>query len=373
MIYLTNLVEFTLSFYYFIEFTNYAPKSSPTFPGSVMVHIKSVLALWGASIFMAIFFEKAIAWIGNLTVLLTVLTFASPLAAVRAVLETQSSESIPWPFTLAALGNCILWMIVGIWELHDIYVYFPAVLGFLLAILQVALKLHFGDHMNTDHPHYMRGSDGSGNTASQWNSNPLLSRVRQMVNYGNTPANNDMARYHYSGLNDLTSADHDLQLDLVAGTDEYRDTVGMSNTTTNYTEFNSAAGGQQPSPGNFAVPPPVNNHNHNMMVTPSGPTPGHHETVVFDHQHQNNYPQGSNNNNIPITTTPTAPTVIKDEPAGSPSGRVPDLPYPGPTVRSRSGGGGGSSSIFGGSQQAQQQQQQQQSQPEQQQQPHEHY
>lgn len=208
-IYATNLVEFTLSTYYFVEFTNYAPSHSPTFPGSVYQHIKLVLGIWTISIFVAIFFKDSVSMIGDLTVFLTITTFASPLAAVKAVFESQTSESIPWPFTLTALLNCCLWTIVGVAEMHDYYVYFPAVLGLIFALLQVALKLYFGDHANNnnqDNSMYAR--------APVEMPYPVLGSVRQVVMFGNNfPAESD--NLSSSGYNPLTAMeDHELQLDM---------------------------------------------------------------------------------------------------------------------------------------------------------------
>lgn len=197
-IWATNLVEFVLSVYYFVEFTNYAPKQSPTFPGSVYRHIQLCGGIWVGSVWIVFFFSNAVATIGDLTVLLAVLTFASPLAAVKAVLESQSSESIPWPFTLAALFNCTLWAISGIFEMHDVYVSAPAVLGLLFGLLQVGIKLHFGDHTNQDMPSYTRSPVEM--------PYPVLSSVRQVVMLGN---NMDQNQHYNSNLpHDLRFGDN---------------------------------------------------------------------------------------------------------------------------------------------------------------------
>jgi uncharacterized protein with PQ loop repeat len=179
-LWVTNLVECILSIYYVVEFTNYAPPQSKTFPGSVYHHIQCILGIGGMTLFLAIFIkrETAIYMIGNLTIALTILTFASPLAAVQAVVESQSSESIPWPFTIAALVDCTLWSIVGTLDMHDHYVYFPAILGVLLALLQVALKVYFPDY-------HHQGASGGYARAPVEMSNPILARIRDMVMWGN--------------------------------------------------------------------------------------------------------------------------------------------------------------------------------------------
>jgi uncharacterized protein with PQ loop repeat len=187
-IYLTNCIELLLSVYYFVEFTNYAPLKSPTFPGSVYSHIQVCGGIWGLSVLMAVL--RAVDMVGYLTVVLTILTFASPLAAVKAVLESQSSEAIPWHFTLAAFINCCLWTVVGVWGMHDVFVYLPAVLGLLFSSVQIALKLKYADH----HDYSTHAT-----TAPVEMKNPVLKSVRQVVMYGN----DDTQSIIHHGLHDL--------------------------------------------------------------------------------------------------------------------------------------------------------------------------
>ena len=237
-IWMTNFVEFSLSVYYFIEFTNYAPQVSPTFPGAVYSHIYGILATWLVALLVTIFLPRAIAvhWVGEMTVLLTVATYASPLAAVRAVVQKQNSEAIPWPFTLAALGNNTLWVIWGVWELHDFYVYFPSVVALLLALAQVALKLYYGDSSNNSkkdanheqqhsghHYHYLRTPTSVEQQQHQHQhshqqqqqqvlpnavlqsslTTAIFHGVRQVVNYGNTT---DHHLLHGENVSDLQFA-----------------------------------------------------------------------------------------------------------------------------------------------------------------------
>ena len=189
LIYGTNLIEFTLSVYYFVEFTNYAPPHSPTFPGPVQRHIQFTVGTCGLALFVALFSSHRVALLGDLTVLLTILTLASPLAAVQAVLESQSSESIPWPFTLAALINCVLWTVVGVMEMHDAYVYFPEILGFLSCSLQVALKLKYHQH---DHPATTPNTSRTRTAPYVEMPFPVLERLRQVILLGSK------SNHHYA-------------------------------------------------------------------------------------------------------------------------------------------------------------------------------
>jgi solute carrier family 50 protein (sugar transporter) len=81
------------------------------------------------------------AWIGNIAVLFCVAMFASPLAALQTVLHTKSAKSIPLPFTLATVLNCLLWSVVGLLDMHDANIYLPNLLGLAFGIAQVVLKL----------------------------------------------------------------------------------------------------------------------------------------------------------------------------------------------------------------------------------------
>lgn len=179
LIWATNLVEFVLSIYYFVEFTNYADpnKSDNTIPlGNVVGHIKLLGGVVVWTMLLAIMNQPN--WIGDTTVLLSIIMFASPLAALKAVVESQSAAAIPLPFTVATLMNCALWTIVGVWEMHDIYVYFPEVLGLLGGFAQVVLKCHYGDGDGEDVPTFHHAQPVKMSV-------PILGQLRNVVMMGN--------------------------------------------------------------------------------------------------------------------------------------------------------------------------------------------
>lgn len=284
LIYVTNIVEIILSVYYFVEFSNYAPATSPTFPGSVYRHIQIILGIWFVSAWVALFFQNNVSIIGDLTVFLTILTDASPLAAIKAVLESQSSEAIPWPFTLATLLNCCLWTVVGVAEMHDVYVYFPSILGLMFALAQIALKLIFGDHESQDSPTFTRTPVDM--------PYPVLGSVRQVVMMGNS--NNNASYNPLQGVED-----HDLQLDMnspSSNTDYVELGAPMKNggehrhqSEPNYRH--QQPGGMTNSSGNdtpaFAQQPPFRPHTNNTSNEGM-------ESVIFDD------PPGSVPHQIPL-------------------------------------------------------------------------
>jgi len=326
-IYLTNIVEFFLSVYYFVEFTNYAPAASPTFPGSVYRHIQFIGGIWFTTLWVTIFFQKNISAVGDLTVLLEVLTFASPLAAVQAVLETKTSESIPWPFTLAALFNCMIWVIVGIAEMHDFYVASPAILGLIFSGLQVALKLYYGDH----------GPDANAYSprAPVEMKYPVLDKVRQVVLMGN-PLSSSHNDYNPLQANFVDEDSHDLHL--------HMDDMGAHSSNADYVEFE---GGQhhhsQPGGGahGVALPQPGQLHEIHLlkeqrlqqwsvastgMAAPTGLAPAPAPNQHLAHKNSNfNDEEGSGMESVLLHSTTT----------GVPS-QQPPFPLP-EAFRSRSG------------------------------------
>ena len=153
-----NGVGLILSIGYFFVFSRHCPKQSPTLPGSVKQHLQGCLLIIGMTSLIALTRPTAQAaqMIGNAGVILCVFMFASPLAALKTVVETKSAKSIPLPFTIAAVINCFLWSVVGMLDMHDFVIYGPNFLGLIFGLIQVALKLVYsgsGDksHDESDH------------------------------------------------------------------------------------------------------------------------------------------------------------------------------------------------------------------------------
>jgi solute carrier family 50 protein (sugar transporter) len=143
----TNLLGLFFGVYYFLKFTKYAPAKSSTLPGSILQHVNaclSVIAVTFGLVYISPFKDPA-SIIGNLAVMFCVAMFASPLAALKTVLQTKSAKSIPLPFTLATLLNCFLWSVVGLFDMKDVNIYLPNLLGLACGLAQLTLKLLYGD------------------------------------------------------------------------------------------------------------------------------------------------------------------------------------------------------------------------------------
>jgi solute carrier family 50 protein (sugar transporter) len=166
-IWIANGTGLILSIFYVVGFCRYCQKASPTLPGTVQQHLQACAATIGMTALIAISLpnQTAAPVIGNAGVVLCILMFASPLAALKTVFETSSAKSIPLPFTIAAVMNCFLWSVTGIYLMDDPVIYAPNLLGLSFGLVQVALKLYFGNNPKKD-----TGSESD-------HEEPLLSRV----------------------------------------------------------------------------------------------------------------------------------------------------------------------------------------------------
>ena len=143
----TNGVGLLCAIFYCFKFTQYSPSKSPTLPGSVRQHVQAnAIVMAGAFglVYLSPLADPA-AWIGNIAVMFCVAMFGSPLAALQTVLKTQSARSIPLPFTLATVLNCLLWSVVGLMDMHDANIYLPNLLGLAFGFAQLVLKLSYGN------------------------------------------------------------------------------------------------------------------------------------------------------------------------------------------------------------------------------------
>ena len=147
--------------YYIHIFIQFSPKAAPTLPGSIKQHFQACLAVAGTTLVLAalpIFLPATVlnllgggkpfnpaTPIGMAGVIFCLAMFASPLAALQTVLQTKSARSIPLPFTIASTANCVLWTISGFWDMQDPNVYLTNGTALLFGLVQIALKLHYGN------------------------------------------------------------------------------------------------------------------------------------------------------------------------------------------------------------------------------------
>lgn len=141
-----NLVGVFASLYYSLQFAKYSPKSAPSLPGSLKRHAQVIITI--VCVTLALTFsglKKSTEIIGYGCVVLCLALFGSPLATAASVVKTKSAKSIALPFTIASCVNCFAWTVTGLFKMHDPNVWVTNALGLTFALLQVALKLVYGD------------------------------------------------------------------------------------------------------------------------------------------------------------------------------------------------------------------------------------
>ena len=100
----------------------------------------SIILIFTTLISMTLPSKKASPIIGLEGVIICMILFASPLSAIKKVIATKSSKSIPLPFTIAVLINTICWIVYGTMDLKDPNIYAPNALGLVCSLAQLALK-----------------------------------------------------------------------------------------------------------------------------------------------------------------------------------------------------------------------------------------
>jgi len=77
--------------------------------------------------------------LGSFGCVAAVILMASPLATMKNVIKDKSTESIPFPMSLAFFCNGISWASYGWFVANDPYIWLPNVLGTMAASLQLSL------------------------------------------------------------------------------------------------------------------------------------------------------------------------------------------------------------------------------------------
>lgn len=134
-----------------MQFVQHSPKESPTLPGTTNMHVQACLTaiLTITSIAVALPSQSAAATIGYIGVAFCMMLNASPLVAIKTVIENKSAESIPLSFTLASIACCFFWAVVGHEQMHDWVVYFPNIVGLSFGLVQLTLKLMYSNEKSS--------------------------------------------------------------------------------------------------------------------------------------------------------------------------------------------------------------------------------
>lgn len=82
--------------------------------------------------------------IGTLGVIMCVVLMGSPLIVLRTVLVEKNCSAMPFWTSLAIWFNTLCWMLYGLLDAHDFMVYFPNIIGLILASIQMVFFAIFG-------------------------------------------------------------------------------------------------------------------------------------------------------------------------------------------------------------------------------------
>jgi solute carrier family 50 protein (sugar transporter) len=146
----SNAIGVMLGAYYFAVFTRHCGPMATKLPGTVLQHLMAVGGFVALNVLIAASgVSNASDLIGKEGVIMCIVLFASPLAALRHVIVTKSASSIPLPFILACLLNCSAWFVLGWWRMNDFNIYFPNMLGLGCAVAQILLKCVYGNRTTT--------------------------------------------------------------------------------------------------------------------------------------------------------------------------------------------------------------------------------
>jgi solute carrier family 50 protein (sugar transporter) len=143
-VYMSNMMGVILGIYYFRTYATYSKGMSGSH--QVRMHFRGASCIVLLNLFLAQTLEKSMAAdiIGKEGVLYCIILFASPLSALKHVLESKSAQSIPLPFTVACFINCFCWSVTGWFLMKDFNIYFPNLLGLSCSCVQLGLKAWYG-------------------------------------------------------------------------------------------------------------------------------------------------------------------------------------------------------------------------------------
>ena len=117
------------------------PKNQDNLPFKVKHHciFACAWAMMLAAIVLVNDKAKATDLLGKLGCIICGVMYGGPVAAIRTVIQTRSTASISFPYTVATTINCLLWFVFGVLVSKDFYIWSPNILGLASAAVQFGL------------------------------------------------------------------------------------------------------------------------------------------------------------------------------------------------------------------------------------------
>jgi len=117
------------------------PANSDNLPLTFQHHFVFACA-WGMMVAAIILLNDemtACDLLGKLGCCICVVMYSGPMAAIQTVIQSRSTASLSFPYTVATTVNCSLWFFMGVLVSKDFYIWSPNVLGLAAAAIQYAL------------------------------------------------------------------------------------------------------------------------------------------------------------------------------------------------------------------------------------------
>ena len=145
---LTNSIGALLNFFYLILFYYFTSRKNH-FMRTIFIDMTFIFSVLYYVKYRQIDINLAANHLGKVCAMLSVLAYGAPLASLKDVIRTRSTECLSFPYIFFNFVVAVEWVIYG-GLLNDIYIQIPNFLGFCLAIVQLALFCIYPSRTSTE-------------------------------------------------------------------------------------------------------------------------------------------------------------------------------------------------------------------------------
>jgi len=141
-----NVPAFVMGSLFTAAFYKNCPSNADWLPGTKNMHLAGIAANIIGITAVAQSFPAAEAAniIGTYGCAVVVVMFSGPLVAIKEVIATKSTASLPFAMTLATIANCVLWTTYGWACLDNWQIWGPNALGLASGLVQLGLFAKYG-------------------------------------------------------------------------------------------------------------------------------------------------------------------------------------------------------------------------------------
>ena len=138
---INNIIGISVAFCYIVSFVIARPKwPSKVFAALLFVGVTGFSVLVYGVLYFAGAYPSRDVWALSITTAVTIVLWASPLAALYAAARELDTKRVPVPLTLVMLSTTLLWLIVG-FLVGDMALIVCSAFGVSLSFLQVVVMI----------------------------------------------------------------------------------------------------------------------------------------------------------------------------------------------------------------------------------------